>query len=489
MLQRSAAIIRSLDVGVVRTHHGAHHLRIAVVERGGDHGCIVGGRDDAVHHINHTVVGHERLGEHRFVGRFRRILRRREHLVTRIVHDGVVLRRHRFDERVLHQVVHQRLNDVERNLIDVLEQVLFGIRFLRIAFDQRATTLRNKIIGHGGIVGHEHRGHIFDAGHGARQLVSIPTRIVGQERNTIVGQFLIRFRLQTSAARIDREIALFEHRVHSSGIACLISFGQYIIIEGRAETIQDVAEHLRVVVLANHLGHIGGRHEHFVQHMEIAIQADHVSLVNARIKNIGARRFRLAPTIFVIQNERHIRTLDILLAHVSFEEVRDHRTRSIDSHIDTLRRTAVVTFPILLFVLVSIIVYRQLFRTPKLHRVDSFRCRLLAQTQILSSARSIAHHFEHISIVQLRTVEEYTLLSVSELFIRMNSPRIVLEEFLISLVVRHKKRLTTRLRHHVLIAQVVNQTNGILKAARIQFVVDATPKKRRFLHIQRIVLT
>ena len=70
LLQRSAAIIRSLDVGVVRTHHGAHHLRIAVVERGGDHGCIVGGRDDAVHHINHTVVGHERFGEHRFVGRF-----------------------------------------------------------------------------------------------------------------------------------------------------------------------------------------------------------------------------------------------------------------------------------------------------------------------------------------------------------------------------------------------------------------------------------
>ena len=59
LLQRSAAIIRTLDVRVVSTNHRTHHLRIAIIKRRSDNGRIVCGRNHAIHHINHTVVGQE----------------------------------------------------------------------------------------------------------------------------------------------------------------------------------------------------------------------------------------------------------------------------------------------------------------------------------------------------------------------------------------------------------------------------------------------
>ena len=374
-------------------------------------------------------------------------------------------------------------------MVDILEQVLLRIRLLRVTFDQRTPTLRNKVLGHGLVIRNEHGRHIFNAAYRARQLVGVPTRIVRQQRNTIVGHLLVRLGLQATILRVDREIALLIHRVHSRVIQRLIVLSQYIIIERCAEAVEDMAKNLRIAILTDHFCHIGRSHKHLIQHMQITVQANHVSFLNARIEHIGASRFRLAPAFFVVQHEGHIRALDILLAHIAFEEVRDQRTRSIGHHIDALCAAAVVTLPILLFVLIGVIVHRQLLRAPKLHRVDSLRCRLLAQTQILSSARSIAHHFEHIRIVQLRTVEEHTLLCRRELFIRTNSPRIVLEKFVVSFVARHKKRLTTRLRHNVLVTEVFNQTNGILKAARIQLIVDATPKERRLLRVQTVVLT
>ena len=189
--------------------------------------------------------------------------------------------------------------------------------------------------------------------------------------------------------------------------------------------------------------------------MKITIQAHHVLLRNTRIVDIRTI-FILRPRIITEENERNVTMLDTFFIHLPFQEVRKHGHGGIIGHIYALLIRISMAFPVLCLLFVFIIIDRQLVPAPERHRVGSGSRRNLSQAQIFLTIFAVGHHFHHIGIVQLSTIKKDALLRHRESFVAFHSPRIVLEESIISLIIRDKKCFTTRLGHHIRVVQVVD---------------------------------
>ena len=179
LTQRSIGIVDG-GVGIVSVYHGVHHLRTFVIEDGRHHRCIRSGAHKVVHHINHTVVGKQHLLDTCLIGIDGGVRSTAEHGVLRIVHDGQVLAGHALVERLFHQVVdkelhdikgylrkvlfhvgHERLDDIQRNLIQVLQQVFLRIFKCAVTLNQDGTTTTHEVVLHGLVAGHKHSSHIL----------------------------------------------------------------------------------------------------------------------------------------------------------------------------------------------------------------------------------------------------------------------------------------------------------------------------------------
>ena len=477
LLQRSLSIIATLYEGVVSTYHSAHHLCVTAIEGRCEHRSIVGRWNHAVHHINHTIVRQNRLVDNRLISSLAWIITKGEHGVTRVVHDGEILWRHTFIERWLHQVVHQRLHDIQRDLVDVLHQVrLIDLYSLQaITLYQHFPSTTQEVVFQSFVAGHEHHTHILFLLSTSFRLVRIPTWIVGQKREIVIHDTIWTSN-QATRLGVDSEITLFKDRVYTIIMESFVVFRQGCIIIRCTETIQNMAKDISWAITTDFLSHTAGRNEHLVKHVEITIQAHNILLNHAITENISTSRIALTPALLVSHNKRNITTLNALLLHIVFDEVCHHRFRIVSSHKDTLTLVSFETIPIVFFTFHLTIVGRKFFWAPPTDTIHNSSSRVLTQSQVFIAIICITHHFNDIRIIELCTIKEDTLLGICELFIRMNSPLIVLEEFLISSIWSDKQCFTTRLRHYLLVTKVFDKSHRVVKfVATLEFVIDTPP--------------
>ena len=223
--------------------------------------------------------------------------------------------------------------------------------------------------------------------------------------------------------------------------------------------------------------------------MEITIQAHNILLNHTIRKDICTRWIAFTPAILISYDKRDITTQDTLLLHIVFNEVCHHRFRIVCSHKDTLTLFTLKTIPIVFFAFHLAIVGRKFFWTPPTYTIHNSCGRILTQSQVLIAIVCIAHHLDDVCIVELCTIKEDTLLGIREIFIGAHAPLIVLEEFLIGRIWSDKQRFTTRLRHYLLVAKVLNKSHRVVKfVATLEFIIDTTTQETRTSLIEGIVI-
>ena len=409
-------------IGVVSMDYGVHHLSIPVIKCRSHDGAESSRSHHALHHINHTIVGNHYLTKLALVIGNTRISVHTEHLVLGIVHDGEILAGYRLVKGFLHQVSHQRLHHVERYLIQVKRKVFNRIRFGAISFNQHLTATIDKVFLHGGIRRHEHGSHVLLLSSAVGR-ISVPSRIIGQ-RGEVTQGFAFGILCDGTSGRPLRDVKLLVNGVCHRGMQSVILLRQRSIIIRCAETVKHLAEEVGFAIGTNKFCHVGRCYHHLVQHMEITIETNLVSLNDAAVVSIAAVfRIRVFPFILTgqVHDKRNVLMGNLLLVQLGFEEVGEHGLRFIHCHIESQGSGVVVAENIPEFfvhirlipfsVILSLIqVVGQFVAIEESNGVGCRDTRQLTQAQVFHRSLNSGEHFEHIGIVEHGAIQEQTLL-------------------------------------------------------------------------------
>ena len=311
------------------------------------------------------------------------------------------------------------------------------------------------------------------------------------------------------------EVALHEDAVGAVVIERLVVVGEVVVVIGCAEAVEDVAENVGQTVGTDHLGHVRGCHKHLVNLVDVTVHADDVLTFgeDAGIVDVAAVFSIVVGPLAValkVEDEADVVVGDVLLEHLSFEEVDNHGRSVVDGHADAhLRRAcgglAFGTFGVtgsLVEAVPEVGIVRvfgldegQVVGVPEGDAVGDAGGRGLAQAEVLLATGAVGHHLQHVGIVEHGVVQQVLLLCQAEFVVRVHTGAVgccpcgFLEELLEGCVVGCEDGLATGLRQHIGVVKVVDESERVLEiATRFQFVVDASAQETRLVVVEVVVV-
>ena len=163
--------------------------------------------------------------------------------------------------------------------------------------------------------------------------------------------------------------------------------------------------------------------------MDITIETGDVLFYDAAVVHIAAVFGRsIVPAVGLgqVQHESYILVRDVLLAHLPFEEVREHGLRFVERHIHTqLRGVVAVAVPETdILHLYAVVTHNSLVQVieefavfPETNGVGSCGSRKLTKAKVLDGTLHGGHHFKNVCVVEHRPIVEQTLLAGGQLVI------------------------------------------------------------------------
>ena len=286
--------------------------------------------------------------------------------------------------------------------------------------------------------------------------ILVPTRVESQQRlldrlavgiNRILAHCIVGCNVRVIGTLA--EVAQHVDRVLIIINTVILSRSGRIVVWGR-ETVDQLTPLRHLLVLVNHVSHVGARLNDTRHLLDISVLTGDVALndlpsVHPCVGNV----IRL-----VVRQDSQVLIANTVIRHVGRQEV-NHRGRGGIFHQGDALATLLKAGP-------GIRVRHSRCRHD-VHRVIDACCRLAAHGTALIGSTGIAfrlrvrHQLNQIGIVHHRVVQQQSLLGHRQLIIAVHSPRVVLEPFRIRCIVGSKQSFRTSVAKHLFLAQFVDK--------------------------------
>ena len=410
---------------------GVHDAHVGAQEGRSRHGDVLVRCEHGVEHICHAVVG----DFHVVLAVFIAVddVEGESHRVGGVVHDVAELARNGIDERRLHQVVNEGHDDVARNRVDILVEVLDCVFTHTELVDEECTATARQEVFLDGFVGRNKHGSKV------RKLVAthtigvcVPSRVVAEQ----VGNLRV-VRVDVQGFRTLRtlaEIAQLEDGVEellAVGLrVVVVAIGECTIVVRSAETVDHSTEIVAVAIVADHFGEVSRRHEHVFQLVDVTILTGHIGLEDSVAEDVSRL---LVVVVLRAGDDLEVAAVaacgDVVTNHLLGGEVHHHRVGSVHDEVDA----SVVEF------LPIDIVFGHSSRSVDVgNRVVALSTDAVFQYDTLrqlSRHHRVGKHFHEDGVVEHRGVEQHFFHRLGQVFVLRHAPRIIPVEALEGFVV------------------------------------------------------